>query len=236
MCSVADILVAGVYLADRPNTAAHLIYEFAAARETKVTQRWIALAVDGKGNSELPCTVSVRVQRAPKFVLMNELTIDALRFDWIFLVDDDVELPPNFVDDFLGIAERCNFALCQPARTADSFIDHPIVMQNPGVVARQTRFVEIGPLVAIRHDAAQLILPFAADCGMGWGLDYIWPRILESEGLKMGIIDDTPIAHRMRRQVSSYGHEESAQGMAELLAANAHVTRDQAFQVLDIYV
>lgn len=234
--SVTEILIAGIYLADRPNTAAHLIYEFAGARRTRVTQRWVALAADRPGDCDLPCTISIRLQRTPKFLLVNDLTADAARFDWILLVDDDVELPPDFIDSFIDLAERYDFALCQPARTVDSYIDHPLVMQNPGVKARQTRFVEIGPVTAIRRDAAQLILPVAADCGMGWGLDYVWPRVMEDAGLRMGIVDATPIAHRMRRQVSGYGYDDAARGMSEVLAANRHLTRDQAFQVLDAYV
>lgn len=233
---MTEVLVTGVYLADRPNTAAHLVYECASARRVRATQRWIALAPEGAGDCDLPCTVDIRRERIPKFQLINELTADAARFDWILLLDDDVELPPCFLDRFIAIAEACDFALCQPARTADSYIDHPIVMENPGVRARRTRFVEIGPVTAIRRDAAALILPMPADSGMGWGLDYVWPHIMEKAGLKMGIVDATPIAHRMRRQVSGYGYDDAARAMFALMAAHHHLTRDQAFQVLDVHV
>jgi hypothetical protein len=235
-CCVSSILVAGIYLAGRPNTAAHLVYEIAGSRAHTVTQRWIALSPDGEGASDLPCTVSVCTQRTPKFLLVNQLTQDADRFDWILLVDDDVELPPGFLDNFIRLAERYDFALCQPARTPDSYIDHKIVMQMPGVLARHTRFVEIGPVTAIRRDAAPLILPVAEESGMGWGLDFVWPVIMEKAGMRLGIVDATPIAHRMRRQVTGYNYDDAARGMSEVLATSHYLPRDHAFTVLEAYV
>ncbi|GAB0119616.1 hypothetical protein [Acidisoma sp. 7E03] len=233
---MTEVLVAGVYLADRPNTAAHIVYECAGARRVRATQRWVALAPSGTGDCDLPGTVAIQRERTPKFLLLNALTTDAARFDWILLMDDDVELPPGFLDRFIAVAEACDFALCQPARTADSYIDHPIVMENPGVSARRTRFVEIGPVTAIRRDAAALILPVPEDCGMGWGLDYVWPQVMEEAGLKMGVVDATPIAHRMRRQVSGYGYDDAARAMFLLMARHRHLTREDAFQVLDVHV
>jgi hypothetical protein len=235
-CCVANVLVAGIYLAGRPNTASHLVYEFASSRAHRVTQRWTALALGGQDDCDLPYTVSICTQRTPKFLLVNELVADAAKFDWILLVDDDVELPPYFVDDFIGFADRFDFALCQPARTTDSYIDHMIVMQSSGLLARRTRFVEIGPVTAIRRDAAPLILPVAEDSGMGWGLDFVWPMLMEKAGLRMGIVDATPIAHRMRRQVTGYNYDEAARGMSEVLATNPFMPRDRAFTVLETYV
>jgi hypothetical protein len=233
---VFSVLVAGIYLADRPNTAGHLLYELAGSAAHQVTQRWTALAPGGEGHCDLPCTVSIRIAPTPKFGLIDAMTRDADAFDWVLICDDDIELPAGFLDAFLGLAERLDFALCQPARTADSYIDHGIVMRMTGLSARRTRFVEIGPLVAIRQDAIPLLLPFGDECGMGWGLDLIWPRIIESAALRMGIIDATPVAHRLRKPASTYGHEGESFAMFRRLAAHPHLPPDRAFTVLDAYV
>ena len=230
------VLVTGIYLADRPNAAGHIVYELARSRVHEVTQRWTALARGGEGACDLPCTVAIEVAPAPKFTLIDAMTRDAGEFEWLVIVDDDAELPEDFLDRFLDEAERFDFALCQPARTADSYTDHGIVTQMAGLSARRTRFVEIGPVVAIRHDAIPLLLPFGTACGMGWGLDFIWPELIESEGLRMGIIDAVPIAHRLRKTVTGYDHEETSRAMFQHLAAHPHLARDEAFTVLEAYV
>jgi hypothetical protein len=71
---------------------------------------------------------------------------------------------------------------------------------------------------------------------MGWGLDFVWPMLMEKAGLRMGIVDATPIAHRMRRQVTGYNYDEAARGMSEVLATNPFMPRDRAFTVLETYV
>jgi hypothetical protein len=233
---VSRVLVAGIYLADRPNAAGHLLYELAGSGAHEVTQRWTALAPGGEGHCDLPCTVSIEVAPAPKFVLIDAMTHDADDFDWVLICDDDIEVPPDFLDEFLELAQRFDFALCQPARSADSYIDHPIVARMTGLSARRTRFVEIGPLVAIRQDAIPLLLPFGHDCGMGWGLDFIWPGIIEAAALRMGIIDAVPLVHRMRKPVTGYDHEDASRAMFGLLAAHPHLPRDAAFTVLEAYV
>ena len=221
-------------MADRPNTAAHLIHAFAASDVHTVTQRWIALAPEGAGVFDLPATVMVETARVPKFALLSRLLEDAAAFDWIILSDDDAEVGPGFLDTLLGEAERCDFALAQPARTADSFTDHPIVQIIPGLRARRTRFVEIGPLICIRRDAAALLLP-CGDCGMGWGLDFVWPARLEAAGLRLGIIDAAPVAHRLRPPVVAYDYGEANRQMGDILARQRHLTPDEAFRVIEIF-
>ena len=233
---MSRILVAGIYLADKPHAAGHLLHELASSGAHEVTQRWTALALGGAGHCDLPCTVSIEVVSRPKFALIDAMTHDADYFDWVLICDDDIELPGHFLDEFLERAERFDFALCQPARTADSYIDHGIVMRMTGLIARRTRFVEIGPLVAIRRDAMPLLLPFGDDCGMGWGLDFIWPDIIERAGLRMGIIDAVPVAHRLRRPVTGYDHDDASRVMFQLLAAHPHLPPDKAFTVLEAYV
>ncbi len=127
-----------------------------------------------------------------------------------------------------------DLALSQPARTADSYIDHYFVMQMPGIKGRTTRFVEIGPLVCVRSDAYSLIFPFG-EVGMGWGLDFIWPQLIEQAGLRMGIVDAVPVAHRLRKPVSHYSHAQADQEQQNLLRNRQHLSREEAFIVREIY-
>jgi hypothetical protein len=232
---VAKVLAVGVYLADRPHSASHLVHELTASAEHDVVQRWVALAPGGRGRFDVPATEMVVTELTPKFALLDRLTDDAEDFDWVLLCDDDVEVGSCFVDRLIGVAEQYDFALSQPARTSDSFIDHPIVQVMPGLSARRTRFVEIGPITCLRRDAARLLLPFGEACHMGWGLDFVWPVRLERAGLRMGIIDAAPVAHRIRRSGAAYDSSGAHRAMCSLLAREAHLSADDAFVVLEPY-
>lgn len=232
---MARLLVAGIYMAQLPNTAAHIIHELAASQKHDVVQRWIALSPGGGGCCDLPFTNFVVTERTPKFQLLDKLTEDAKEFDWVFLCDDDVELSSDFLDRFTALADRYDFALCQPARTVDSFTDHPIVQILPGLIARRTNFVEIGPVVCIRRDAMRLLMPFGEASGMGWGLDFVWPRMLARAGLRLGIIDAAPISHRIRPPAVAYDTGKAHLEMSLVMARHEHLTMDEAFTVLEAY-
>jgi hypothetical protein len=230
------VLCAGIYLAHRENTAEHITRVFSDSRRVDLVQRWIALAVDGHGGqTDIPGTVAVVSEPTPKLALLSRLLDDVTTFDWVILCDDDIEVTNGFVDALIAMADRFDFALCQPARTHDSYVDHCFVARLSGLLARQTRFVEIGPLVCVRRDAAPLILSFNEHCGMGWGLDFVWPVIIENAGLRMGIIDSVPVAHRIRKPTTNYVYGDAHREMAWTLATNKHLTYHEAFQIVECF-
>jgi hypothetical protein len=233
--SVARILAVGVYLADRPNTAAHVFLELASSQDHEVIQRWIAIAPQGRGRYDLPLTRLVMTETVPKFALVDRLACDAHDFDWLLICDDDIEMGPGFVDRLIKLSELYDFSVSQPARTVDSFTDHPIVQVMPGLIARRTRFVEVGPLVCVRSDAMPILLPFGPDVGMGWGLDLVWPVRLERARLRMGILDAVPLAHRLRPQVSAYDADTALREYRATLAREEGLSMDEAFTILEAY-
>lgn len=235
---MASVLVVGVYLADRTNLADQIARELTRSRTHSVTQRWTALWTAGEQTARqiaVPHTVSSVSAPAPKFSLLNRMLEDADDFDWIIVADDDVELPDGWLDRYIDVANRYDLALSQPARTRDSYIDHHIVAQAPGLLARRTRFVEIGPVVCLRRDAIPHIIPFEDDVEMGWGLDFIWPVRIEAAGLRMGIIDACPVAHTLRAPVKYYDRTDTERRMQRLLSAVEHLSPAHAFTVLDAY-
>jgi hypothetical protein len=230
-----NILVAGIYLADRENSAAHIMSALASTKKNRVVQKWIAISLSEENPQILPHTTRMVQQATPKFQLLDELLQDVSAYDFVLLVDDDIEVGADFLDHFLAASQKMDLSLCQPARTADSYIDHYFVMRMPGIQGRTTRFVEIGPLVCVRRDAYPLIFPFG-DVGMGWGLDFIWPKLIETAGLRMGIVDAVPVAHRLRKPVTHYRHPEADQQMQNLLQSKPHLSRAEAFIVRDIFL
>jgi GT2 family glycosyltransferase len=154
-------------------------------------------------------------------------------FDWLLIVDDDVELPRDFLDVFISLAERHGFRLAQPAHAFASHAAWEVTRRQPGLTARRTRFVEIGPVTAIRADAFDALLPFP-DLQMGWGLDAYWSALAAERGWEVGIIDALPIRH-VRPVAAEYPRDAAMAEADRFLAGKPYVTRAQAAEVLEEY-
>ena len=232
-----SVLVTGVYLCDKDNQAPAIVDELARSTRWRVDQRWVALGTNDVPHTLAPATVARRTAPAPKFSILNEVLAGARLADYAYIVvcDDDVTLPEGFLDAYLEAVAAYDFALAQPARSHDSFIDHPFVEQLNGLSARQTRFVEIGPLFSIRADAVPALVPFDEASPMGWGYDFVWPLTMERAGLKLGIVDRTPVVHSFRKPVAHYDHGIADGAMQRYLDARPHVSKTEAFSIVESY-
>jgi glycosyltransferase involved in cell wall biosynthesis len=228
------VLVLGVYLANQPNTVEDVVANLAASAHYQVSQKWVALL--GRPPSEAVAAVTTRIEsrKVPKFELVNELIAadDLSSFDTVMLFDDDIVLPERFLDRFLPLQHRFDFAIAQPARTSNSYIDHPIVEQQRGCLARQTRFVEIGPVVSFHRSIFDVVFPFDLTSPMGWGYENVWSYRLARRGLKMGIIDAVPVDHSTRKPVANYKWSEADAQRKRLFQRHEHYTYDECFRVL----
>ncbi len=231
------VLVAGVYLADVENAIDAIVPELARSRRWTVEQRWMAIG----RTPPLPAVAEVTVGRIesprPKFALINGILAEVQVEDYAFVIvcDDDIQLPPGFVDRYLAIVTERDFGLSQPARAHGSYIDHAFVGQFDGLTARRTRFVEIGPLFAVRHDLIQRLLPFDEESPMGWGYDLVWPCVVEEVGSTLGIVDAVPVSHSLRRPVAHYEYASAKEQMTRYLASRPHLSPHEAFVVVEAY-
>jgi glycosyltransferase involved in cell wall biosynthesis len=229
-------LVLGVYLAEKPNTAEHVAASFAGSRDFEIEQRWIALGgepADGEVASVTAMTVD---EPTPKYALLNRLLAeeDLSGYDFVISADDDIVLPEAFADLFLGVQAGVGFDLAQPARTPNSYVDHPIVIQQRGVVARRTQFVEIGPLVSFGREIYDLVFPFDETSAMGWGFENVWAHQLRERGLSQGIVDAVPIDHSIREPVANYEWSDADADRERYLASNPHLPLEECIRVLDV--
>jgi glycosyltransferase involved in cell wall biosynthesis len=230
------VLVLGVYLAEKPNTADHIAATLARSADLEVDQRWVALGGDAP-NGELGSVTALTVNDPmPKYSLLNRLLAgaDLDRYDFVLTTDDDIVLPNGFLDLYVGVQAGVGFQLAQPARTRNSYVDHPIVLQQRGVIARRTLFVEIGPLVSFGREIYDLVFPFDEANPMGWGFENVWAHQLSERGLPEGIVDAVPIDHSIRSPVAHYEWSEANADRDRYLARHPHLSYDECFQVLDI--
>jgi hypothetical protein len=169
-----------------------------------------------------------------KFQNANVLLDGQPAADWVLVVDDDVALPRGFLDGFLALAERLGLDLAQPAQTLASHAAWRSARRVPFAIARETNFVEIGPVTAFSRRAAAELLPFP-DLRMGWGLDLHWAALAAKRGWRLGVIDALPVRHETRRVGGAYGPAEATQEAQRFLASRPYLHAREAGRTLRMH-
>jgi glycosyltransferase involved in cell wall biosynthesis len=228
-------LVLGVYLADKPNTAEHVAATLARSHDLDLRQRWVALGGEPAGGELGSVTALTVSEPTPKYVLLNRLLAEEelASYDYVLTMDDDIVIPAGFLDLFIGVQAGVGFDLAQPARTLNSHVDHPIVLQQRGVVARKTLFVEIGPVVSFGQKIHDLVFPFDETNPMGWGFENVWSHLLRVRGFSQGIVDAVPVDHSIRKPVAHYQWSDASADRERYLARNPHLPTEECFTVLE---
>jgi GT2 family glycosyltransferase len=145
--------------------------------------------------------------------------------DWLLVCDDDVALPPRFLDRFLAAATRANLKLAQPAHRLHSHTGWRVTRRKLGATARETTFVEIGPLTAFQRDTFGVLVPFP-ELKMGWGLDVHWAALAAQHGWAIGVVDATPILH-LNPAAETYPREEATAEAQRFLDGRPYVRRSE---------
>jgi len=171
-----------------------------------------------------------------KFENLNLLLEDhpAAGHDWLLVLDDDVALPAGFLDGFVFLAERFALTLAQPAHRRRSHAAFEVTRRRAGSVARETAFVEIGPVVAFGAATFDALLPFPP-LRFGWGLDAHWSAIAREHDWRLGVIDATPIRHGLRRIAASYDRDEAIAEARRFLSGRPYLTAEQAQRTLALH-
>jgi glycosyltransferase involved in cell wall biosynthesis len=173
------------------------------------------------------CEVVVR-ERAPggdgKFANLDALLDGAPleSFDWVLLLDDDVVLPRRFLGGFLCLAERFHLRIAAPAHRIRSHAAWRLTRRRWATVARETAFVEIGPVTALHRDTFAALLPFP-DVGMGWGLDAHWSWLARERGWRIGVIDLFAVAHLVAPAAAGYSQDAAIAQARTFLADHPYL-------------
>jgi hypothetical protein len=204
------VLVLAVEREDAPNLLAEARQELLRSRHT-VT--FASRTVGGRG----------------KFENLN-LLLDANPpegHDWLIALDDDVALPPDFLDVFVFLIERFGLRLAQPAHRARSHAAWQVTRRRPGSLVRETNYVESGPLVAFHNTTFGVLLPFP-ELRAGWGLDHHWAALARERGWPIGIVDATPIRHGLRQIAVAYDRADAIAEGRRFLANRPYVNAAEA--------
>jgi hypothetical protein len=160
--------------------------------------------------------------------------LEGLDFDWILALDDDLLLPPRFLDRFLALCERFALDLAQPAQSLRSHSAWKVTRRRPASLARETRFVEIGPLTVFGRRAAAELMPFP-ELRYGWGLDLHWAAVAAERGWRLGVVDATPVRHESAIVGSAYPRADAEAEAAEFLASRPYLPASRAGEVTAVH-
>jgi glycosyltransferase involved in cell wall biosynthesis len=231
------VLVVGVYLADQLNYVDNIIEILHHTQNWNLSQKWICLCGEPPNSKVAQATVKIQPVQIPKFTLINDIlkNEDLSQYEYFLIIDDDILLPENFLDQFLFLQSKLDFAAAQPARTENSHGFFTIVSQQKGVLARQTLIIESGPVVSFHKKIYNFIYPFDLTSPMGWGYEYLWSYQVYKQGMKMGIIDNTPVDHSIREANEYYSVEKSHKQRFSLLKKHPHIPYEESSRVLQVF-
>lgn len=212
----------------------------AVARELLRSRHEVRLAFGSTGPEDAALTAATVLTglAGGKFPNLNRI-VEALdeeprAFDWIVVVDDDVRLPPRFLDRFLALCEAFGLDLAQPAQTLRSHAAWRVTRRRARPLLRRTRFVEIGPVTAFGPRAVAALMPFP-ELRFGWGLELHWAARAEAEGWRLGIADALPVRHEQSPVGSTYGHADAVTEAQAFLTDRPFVTSTAAQETLEAH-
>jgi hypothetical protein len=151
--------------------------------------------------------------------------------EWVVFADDDVQLVRGTLDDFVAIAAAIGLDVAQPSNDRRGYVSHGFTVSRLLSRARETTFVEIGPIFAVSPIARDRLTRTFAGAGMGWGLEQVWYNL--APPLRFGIVDEIRMRH-LSRPAQAYDYGGSLVEMRELLA-RAGAERAQPQTTLQVW-
>ncbi len=151
-----------------------------------------------RGNLYIDDCIYYEKQKSTKFPSLYKLISNninsILKYDIIWIADDDLLISSENINKMFNIFYSKNLWLAQPSLTRNSYYSYPITLQNQGLLLRYTNFVEeMAPIFS--RDALLRCLHSFSESHSGWGLDFVWPKILGYPTQKIAIIDAVSVHH-----------------------------------------
>jgi hypothetical protein len=117
-----------------------------------------------------------------------------LAYDYVWLPDDDLMTGWQDINRLFELCRLYGLALAQPSLAQGSFLNHPIMQQSNGLLLRFTSFVEIMAPVFSKAALSRVAATFALNPS-GYGLDHLWPAILDVPPTAIAVIDAVSVLH-----------------------------------------
>jgi len=129
--------------------------------------------------------------------LLEARAAEVARYDAIWFPDDDLALGPADVERLFEVFHALGLSLAQPALADGSYFSAAVTLACPAFVVRYTNFAEsMAPVLS--REALARVRGTLAESDSGWGVDWIWPRLLGDPTDRIAIVDAVEVLHTRR--------------------------------------
>jgi hypothetical protein len=113
-------------------------------------------------------------------------------YNYFWFPDDDILSDVISVNSLFEINHNFKLSLSQPSLCG--YVSYEIEKKQPNTILRFTNFVEI--ICPVMDFKTMMLLLDTFDLNeSGWGLDYLWPKMLGTPTNKIAIIDEITVEH-----------------------------------------
>lgn len=113
-------------------------------------------------------------------------------YDYIWLPDDDLSATKTEINKLFAMMKKHRLQVAQPSLEQSSYFSHLITIHNDHFQLRYTNFVEaMAPCFASRLLARAV--PLLDSAPNGWGLDFIWAKLVNEPETQIAIIDNVQV-------------------------------------------
>jgi hypothetical protein len=115
------------------------------------------------------------------------------RYQYIALIDDDIEVTTEILNRCFAAGEKHNLSIWQPALSPDSYVTYAASLANPMLKLRYVNYVEM-MCPFFSTEVLRACLPLFS-LGLESGIDLIWCSIANEMNGKCAVIDEAIVRH-----------------------------------------
>jgi hypothetical protein len=124
--------------------------------------------------------------------LINHYKNELSNYEYFWFPDDDLESDYEKINNLFDKNYEFKLWLSQPS--LDGYVSHDIERKVENSILRFTNFVEIICPVMSKETLKKLLDTFVLNQS-AWGLDFLWPKLLDYPNNRIAIIDDVTVTH-----------------------------------------
>jgi hypothetical protein len=120
-----------------------------------------------------------------------------LSYDACCFADDDLSSNARTLNAMFDLFAEFQLWMAQPALGPGSSVSVPLTAQVRAARLRFTNYVDVMCPIFSKATLARVAPTFNQSVS-GWGLDYLWPKLLEFPVDRIAVLDATPVVHTRR--------------------------------------
>jgi len=119
------------------------------------------------------------------------------QYDYFYFPDDDIEMDTRQINTLFQLSQAHDTWISQASLTADSFCSWPFFKTRKGSFCRYVGQIEVMAPLFNSKILIQCLPTFKLNKS-SWGLDAVWPKILQYPETKLVIFDAVVMKHTKR--------------------------------------